>query len=36
MGVVSQIRDHVQGAINETAILIKARHVIRDPTGEAA
>lgn len=36
MGVVSQIREHVREAINETAIHIKARRVIRDPTGEAA
>lgn len=36
MGVVSQIRAHVQGAINETAIHIKARRVVRNPTGEAA
>lgn len=36
MGVVKPIRDHVRDAINETAVHIKARRVVRDPTGEAA
>lgn len=36
MGVVKQIRDHFREAINETAIQIKARRIVRDPTGEAS
>jgi len=36
MSVVSQIRDHVRSAVSETAITIKARRIVRDPTGEAA
>lgn len=36
MRVAPQIRDHVRGVVNDVAISIKARRVVRDPTGEAA
>jgi len=35
-GIAKPIRTHVRDAVNETAITIKARRVVRDPTGEAA
>jgi hypothetical protein len=36
VGVAPQIRDHVRGVVNDVAISIKAKRVVRDPTGEAA
>ena len=35
-GVANQIRDHVRSVVNDVAISIKAKRVVRDPTGEAA